>query len=114
MDGTTINVNDSVINIVGRDQNNHCVCKKKGSTSSLIASASPLNPRILGDWLSSLNFHMTQANVWEQRTDGTGTWFLESHEFKAWLTSAAQETLLCIGIRKYFPMLRLLVLMNHL
>jgi len=88
MDRKPINIKDSAIqhmNIVGHDQINNF-------------NSSPLTPRALGDWLSFLNFNLTQANVWEQRTDGTGTWFLESHEFKAWLMSAAQETLWCIGI----------------
>ena len=57
---------------------------------------------------------MTQADVREQRMDGTGTWFLESPEFNAWLGSAAQKTLWCIGIREYFTMLQFLILMDHL
>lgn len=56
--------------------------------------------RTIGDWLSPLNFKMTQIDIFRQRTDGTGLWLLESDEFQTWLTSLESETLWCPGNRK--------------
>jgi len=66
----------------------------------VVASTGTLDRRTLGDWLSSLNFKDTQADVLDQRTDGTGQWFLESDEFNAWLVSVVPQTLWCTGMRK--------------
>ncbi len=35
------------------------------------------------DWLSPLTCGSKQNNTFEERQDGTGEWFLQSHEFQS-------------------------------
>ena len=55
---------------------------------------------VIADWLSPLNFKVTQSDVLKQRADGTGQWLLESPEFQAWL-SGLSESMWCPGIREH-------------
>lgn len=55
--------------------------------------------QIIVDWLSSLNFKVTQRDIFEQRTEGTGQWLLDSQEFKGWIVGNS-KTLWCHGIRE--------------
>lgn len=53
-------------------------------------------PDIL-DWFSPLNFYKTQQDVFGRREEGTGRWFIDSHEFQKW-TAGSERTLCCSGI----------------
>ncbi len=55
--------------------------------------------RAIAEWLSSLNFKVTQSDVFKNRQEGTGQWLLNSKDFKHWV-SGTQETLWCPGIRE--------------
>jgi len=35
-------------------------------------------------WLSSVDYSLQQAGFLRQRQEGTGQWFLESHQFQEW------------------------------
>jgi hypothetical protein len=65
-----------------------------------VSSASILDRRTLGDWLSSLNFKQRYNDILDQRTEGTGQWFLELDVFRSWTLSAGPEILWCKGMRK--------------
>ncbi|KAI5457861.1 hypothetical protein BGZ63DRAFT_70523 [Mariannaea sp. PMI_226] len=49
------------------------------------------------DWLSSADYVTQHHDQISKRQPGTGTWFLESHEYNVWLTQN-QGTLFCPGI----------------
>lgn len=49
------------------------------------------------DWLSPLNFFITQKDTLRRRQDGTGEWLFEAPEFKAWL-SGTEKILWCSGL----------------
>jgi len=51
------------------------------------------------DWLSPLDFELTQAKLCQEWRDGSGNWFLESEQFKAW-RDGTSGVLWCPGIRK--------------
>ena len=51
------------------------------------------------NWLSPLNFELTQAKLSRERQDGTGIWFLESERFKSWC-SGTSNILWCPGLRE--------------
>jgi hypothetical protein len=55
--------------------------------------------RIL-DWLSPLNFKISQSEFSKKRAKGTGQWLLESQEFKTWRDDVS-ELLWCRGDRKF-------------
>ncbi|KAL4884606.1 ankyrin repeat-containing domain protein [Aspergillus karnatakaensis] len=49
------------------------------------------------DWFTSFNHGLQLSDFLNKRAPGTGQWFLELTEFKAWL-KGAQQTLFCPGI----------------
>ena len=49
------------------------------------------------DWLSSTNFPAHQSALSSGRQEGTGSWLIESEEFKTW-TKMGGKTLICQGI----------------
>lgn len=52
-------------------------------------------------WLSSLNFDEKQKRLIEQRTEGTGRWFLESPQFAEWRDGKSVEKVFwCPGKRE--------------
>jgi hypothetical protein len=51
------------------------------------------------EWLSPINPHATQIDVYNRRQKGTGTWLIESEIFNDWLSSKG-GILWCPGIRK--------------
>jgi hypothetical protein len=51
------------------------------------------------DWLSPLDFELTQAKLFHEWKDGSGNWFLESEQFKAW-RDGTLDILWCPGIRE--------------
>lgn len=55
--------------------------------------------RVIGNWLSPLNFKLVQDEIFYDRQDGTGQWLLESEEFQGWRDGRA-ETLWCHGLRE--------------
>ena len=55
--------------------------------------------QVIADWLSPLNFKVTQRDIFKQRTEGTGNWLLDSPEFTAWLAGVS-KTLWCFGMRE--------------
>lgn len=54
------------------------------------------------DWLSPLNFSMTQNDIFNRRQEGTGEELLKSSEFQSWLSTSG-DTLWCPGIRRSCP-----------
>lgn len=93
-------VDRSIFNVV---QGNQLQCKswykhmRFGILQSILTYC-----RTISDWLSPLNFKVTQSDVFEQRVDGTGRWLFESQEFRAWLEGTS-ETLWCPGMREMLP-----------
>ena len=55
--------------------------------------------RTIIDWLSPLKFEAKQSDVLSSRSGSTGTWILETEEFKNWAVGSG-KTLWCTGIRK--------------
>ncbi|KAH7159645.1 hypothetical protein B0J13DRAFT_592248 [Dactylonectria estremocensis] len=49
------------------------------------------------DWLTPINYASQQHDFLSRRQTGTGRWFLDSHEYRAWLEIDGQ-TLFCQGI----------------
>jgi hypothetical protein len=49
-------------------------------------------------WLSPLNPFARQDEIFSKRQPGTGTWLLDSSEFKKW-KSGEEKSLWCFGIR---------------
>ncbi|KAJ6180200.1 hypothetical protein N7519_010661 [Penicillium mononematosum] len=49
------------------------------------------------DWLSSSNYATQQSDYISRREEGTGQWFLDTSEFKSWI-SGSKQTLFCPGI----------------
>lgn len=49
------------------------------------------------DWLSASNFPAQQTAMSSGRQEGTGSWLIESEEFKTW-TETNGRTLICQGI----------------
>ncbi len=49
------------------------------------------------DWLTSSNYPAQQATLARTRQEGTGSWFIESEEFKTW-SENDDKTLICQGI----------------
>lgn len=51
------------------------------------------------NWLTPVKYFHQQNDLIKMRTEGTGGWFLESHEFKQWLNDPINnKTLFCQGI----------------
>jgi hypothetical protein len=69
--------------------------------------------QIIADWISPLNFKVTQRDTFEQRTEGTGQWLLDSHEFNGWLAGESR-TFWCFGMRKMFFITILFFYLTHL
>jgi hypothetical protein len=51
------------------------------------------------DWLSPLDFELTQAKLSHEWQDGSGNWYLKSEQFKAW-RDGTPDILWCPGIRE--------------
>ena len=58
--------------------------------------------RVIGDWLSPLNFKLIQNEIFHSRQVGTGQWLLECEEFLAW-RDGPSGTLWCHGLRETSP-----------
>jgi hypothetical protein len=54
------------------------------------------------NWLSPLNFHSKQIDVFSRRTEGTGKWIFDADSFACWL-QGMERVLWCPGIRKTKP-----------
>jgi hypothetical protein len=52
--------------------------------------------RQIKNWLSPINFFVTQHDTFDRCQEGTGQWFLEASEFKDWVFGSG-KTLLCQG-----------------
>ena len=57
------------------------------------------------NWLSSSNFPAQQASLSSGRQEGTGSWLIESEEYKTW-TECGGKTLICQGIPGAGPYFR--------
>jgi hypothetical protein len=55
--------------------------------------------RDIGEWLSPLNFKLNQIEIYKNRGEGTGQWFLDSMEFLEW-RDGGPGTLWCPGMRE--------------
>jgi hypothetical protein len=51
------------------------------------------------DWLSPLDFELTQAKLCQEWQNGSGNWFLKSEQFKVW-RDGTSDILWCPGIRE--------------
>jgi hypothetical protein len=60
----------------------------------------PDKPSALINWISTIHFHEEHNQALEQRTDGTGTWILQSPEFQQWLAHKFR-VLWCPGNREW-------------
>ncbi|KAI2709040.1 hypothetical protein CBS147332_6099 [Penicillium roqueforti] len=65
------------------------------------------------DWLSSINPSTRQSEVFNSHHKGTGTWFLETNEFKEWISSE-QQILFCLGIPGAGKTTLTSIIINHL
>jgi hypothetical protein len=54
---------------------------------------------VVAEWLSSLNFQVSQLEFLQKKSDGTGEWLLKSSMYKDW-RDGAREVLWCPGIRE--------------
>jgi hypothetical protein len=66
---------------------------------SIIQSQLDKELRVVLDWLSPLNFKVSQSAFLGKRENGTGKWLLESQEYKAWRDGTG-ELLWCRGDRE--------------
>jgi hypothetical protein len=64
-----------------------------------IAGCPDQERRTILDWLSPPDFELTQAKLCQEWRDGSGSWFLESAQFKAW-RDGTSDILWCPGIRE--------------
>ena len=71
-------------------------------TFQLLTKCLAQKDRTIIDWLSPLNFWAKQSDVLSSRSGSTGTWILETEEFKDWAAGSG-KTLWCTGIRKSVP-----------
>ncbi|PPQ96431.1 LOW QUALITY PROTEIN: hypothetical protein CVT26_005063 [Gymnopilus dilepis] len=56
------------------------------------------NFRKTANWISPLNFRATQIDTYSKHAPGTGRWFLESLEFKKWISGEWASTLSIVGM----------------
>ncbi|KAI0592690.1 ankyrin repeat domain-containing protein [Pyrenophora tritici-repentis] len=49
-------------------------------------------------WISSEDYAYKHTDILSKREEGTGKWFLESGEYKAWLDHSDPQRLLCTGV----------------
>lgn len=59
------------------------------------------NDQKIVEWLSHLNFWTKQRDALNSRFEGTGSWLLETEQFKDWLDGTKRK-LWCPGIRMIF------------
>ena len=52
------------------------------------------------DWLSPLNFRISQSDIFDRHVDGTGKWFIDSDEFVNWRDGDSARVLWCEGGRE--------------
>jgi hypothetical protein len=57
----------------------------------------------LARWISPLNFNEQHDAAFAKHSKGTGTWFLESSEFKDW-TDDQHKVLWCPGKRTFLAL----------
>lgn len=67
--------------------------------SASLILALDLERRDIGDWLSPLNFKLTQIEFFQTREAGTGEWLFRCKEFQNWRDKLS-ETLWCVGMRE--------------
>lgn len=64
--------------------------------STEIKKLNELKPRIL-EWLTSVEYSQRLNDVFGEAESGTGRWFLDSDEFRAWLLADRSSILFCHG-----------------
>ncbi|VUC28740.1 unnamed protein product [Clonostachys rosea] len=65
------------------------------------------------NWLAATNYGLQQSDYFSRRQPDTGTWFLESDDFKSWLAKSKQ-TLFCHGIPGAGKTILTSVVVDHL
>jgi len=115
--GSHIQADHSTFNSVGRDQYN--AGRDQYNTQYNISNVtgmndqSPSDPTLhlkepglrfldkqeLVNWISPLNFNEQQDAAFGKRTKGTGTWLLQSSQFKDWMVNTSR-VLWCPGKRQ--------------
>ncbi|KGO62622.1 hypothetical protein PEX2_046480 [Penicillium expansum] len=69
----------------------------KRSVAKLVQHQDEAERQKVLDWLSPLSYAAQQSDYISRREEGTGQWFLDSSEFKEWV-SGSKQTLFCPGI----------------
>ncbi|RSL51875.1 hypothetical protein CEP54_011219 [Fusarium duplospermum] len=69
---------------------------RRAVINTLVGAKHERDARIL-EWLTPVDYAPQHNALFRQRQSGTGQWFLDSQEFKTWVTSKSQ-TLFCHGI----------------
>lgn len=69
----------------------------KRSVAKLVQHQDEVERQKVLDWLSPSNYATQQSDYISRREQGTGQWFLDSSEFKDWV-SGSKQTLFCPGI----------------
>ncbi|KAF1828738.1 hypothetical protein BDW02DRAFT_206603 [Decorospora gaudefroyi] len=49
-------------------------------------------------WLTSYDHASKHHDIFSKRQEGTGTWFLESEEYRDWLSKSGSQKILCTGV----------------
>jgi hypothetical protein len=65
------------------------------------------------DWLSPMNYAELQSDIFHNRQQGTGEWFLKSPPFIEWL-EGKKKTLFCPGIPGAGKTMIASIAVNHL
>jgi Cdc6-like AAA superfamily ATPase len=65
------------------------------------------------DWLSSTKPSTRQSEIFNSHHTGTGTWFLETKEFREWIRSEKQ-ILFCLGVPGAGKTILTSIIINHL
>ena len=111
---SNVQIDDSTFNDVAGDQhltqiNLSVVPGGMIDLSLYSAHLRILTPRLPGNdqlpklarWISPLDFNEQQNAALGKRTEGTGTWLLQSSEFKGWVDGES-KVLWCPGKRGFF------------
>jgi hypothetical protein len=80
------------------------VCSRS-NTQQLLSGSSHLDPNKsseeLVNWISTISFNEEHRQAFDQHTQGTGTWILESPEFQQWVANEFR-VLWCPGNRQLY------------
>jgi Cdc6-like AAA superfamily ATPase len=81
-------------------QTNNLVKSTKEKVDRLVRHQDQEKIQIILEWLSPINAATKQADIFSDRQEGTGQWFIQTDSFRHWIhsTTLYQRTLFCPGI----------------